>query len=422
MSASPARAARPGWAAPLAPFAVRSFQFQWPADILVSWAFEMENLILGWYILTETQSVFYLTVFGALQFLGTLLAPFSGVVADRLGRRTTLCALRATLAVLAGCIMTLALAGVLTPALVFPFVLMTGLVRPSDLVMRNSLIGDTMPAASLMGALGLSRTTMDTARIFGALAGAALFATLGIGAAYIFVAGFYVLSFSLTLGVSRVHPKGAPEAPTGRAPPATLLGARWRELIDGLAYVWHTPAVLGLMWLAFLVNFTAFPLSHSLLPYVAKDVYGIDATGLSHLVAAFASGALIGSLIMTATGSGRSARFMIVNMALWYAFLAVFAWSETKGFGMAVLFVMGIVHSLAMVTMSGVLLRVTAERFRARVMGVRMLAVYGLPVGLLIAGWLIERFGFAAAASLYVALGILFAAVIAWRWRTSLWR
>jgi hypothetical protein len=55
-------------------------------------------------------------------------------------------------------------------------------------------------------------------------------------------------------------------------------------------------------------------------------------------------------------------------------------------------------------------------------MGVRMLAVYGLPVGLLIAGWLIERFGFAAAASLYVALGILFAAVIAWRWRTSLWR
>jgi predicted MFS family arabinose efflux permease len=422
VSASPARAARPGWAGPLAPFAVRSFRFQWPADILVSWAFEMENLILGWYILTETQSVLYLTFFGSLQFLGTLLAPFSGVIADRLGRRTMLCALRATLAVLASCIMTLALIGALTPALVFPFVFLTGLVRPSDLVMRNSLIGDTMPPASLMGALGLSRTTMDTARIVGALAGAALFATVGIGAAYIFVASFYVLSFSLTLGVSRVHPKGAPEAPAGRAPPATLLGARWRELIDGLAYVWHTPAVLGLMWLAFLVNFTAFPLSHSLLPYVAKVVYGIDATGLSHLVASFACGALIGSLIMTATGSGRSARFMVVNLVLWYAILAVWGWVESKAAGMPLLFVMGIVHSLAMVTMSGVLLRVTAERFRARVMGVRMLAVYGLPVGLLITGPLIERFGFAAAASLYVALGLLFTTLIAWRWRASLWR
>jgi hypothetical protein len=32
----------------LAPFTVRSFRFQWPADLLISWAFEMEMLILGW--------------------------------------------------------------------------------------------------------------------------------------------------------------------------------------------------------------------------------------------------------------------------------------------------------------------------------------------------------------------------------------
>ena len=54
----------------LTPFQVRSFRFQWPADLLTSWAFEMEILILGWYILVETNSVFLLTVFGSLQFLG----------------------------------------------------------------------------------------------------------------------------------------------------------------------------------------------------------------------------------------------------------------------------------------------------------------------------------------------------------------
>lgn len=31
----------------LAPFAVRSFRFPWPADLLTSWAGEMEILILG---------------------------------------------------------------------------------------------------------------------------------------------------------------------------------------------------------------------------------------------------------------------------------------------------------------------------------------------------------------------------------------
>src|SRR6201989_2893527 len=41
----------------LAPFQVRSFRFQWPADLLASWAFEMEGVILGWFVLVSTGSV-----------------------------------------------------------------------------------------------------------------------------------------------------------------------------------------------------------------------------------------------------------------------------------------------------------------------------------------------------------------------------
>jgi len=53
----------------LAPFSVRSFKFQWPSDLATSWAFEMETLILGWYILVESGSVMLLVVFGALNSL-----------------------------------------------------------------------------------------------------------------------------------------------------------------------------------------------------------------------------------------------------------------------------------------------------------------------------------------------------------------
>ena len=67
---------------PLAPFEVRSFRYQWPSDLLVSLAFEMETLILGWYVLVETRSVILLTVFGSLQYLGTLIAPMFGVLGD----------------------------------------------------------------------------------------------------------------------------------------------------------------------------------------------------------------------------------------------------------------------------------------------------------------------------------------------------
>ena len=71
----------------LAPFSVRSFRFQWPADLATSWAFEMETLILGWYVLVETRSVMLLTVFASLLYIGTLLAPMFGVMGDRIGHR-----------------------------------------------------------------------------------------------------------------------------------------------------------------------------------------------------------------------------------------------------------------------------------------------------------------------------------------------
>ena len=78
----------------LEPFRVRNYRFQWTADLVTSWALEMETLVLGWYILVETGSVVMLTMFGALLFLGTLLSPMLGVVADRIGQRRLLSILR----------------------------------------------------------------------------------------------------------------------------------------------------------------------------------------------------------------------------------------------------------------------------------------------------------------------------------------
>lgn len=143
--------ATPG-APALAPFQVRSFRFQWPADLATSWAFEMETLILGWYVLVETQSVFLLTVFASLQFLGTLVSPLFGVAGHRIGNKNLLCAMRATYCTLATVLMTFAFIGVLTPVYVFVIAALMGLVRPSDLVMRYALIGETMPGGQLVGA------------------------------------------------------------------------------------------------------------------------------------------------------------------------------------------------------------------------------------------------------------------------------
>ena len=404
----------------LAPFRIRSFRFQWPADLTTSWAFEMETLILGWYVLVATQSVLMLTVFASLQYLGTLIAPLFGVLSDRIGHRTVLCAMRAIYAALASILMTLSFAGVLSPVHVFIIAALMGMVRPSDMGMRAALVGDTMPAAQLMSAMSIQRTTSDSARIAGALTGAGLVATLGMGPAYLAIASLYATSFFLTLKVARMG--SARRAPPDAAQVASS-ASPWRDLRAAAAYVWNTPHLLGTMCLAFLVNLTAYPLVNGLMPYVAKEIYQTDQTGLGYLVAGFAAGALLGSITLSRTGRTlRPARMMIVFCAIWYAMILAFAQMRTPVGGIPVLFLTGFAQSLGMVPMAALLLRNSEVQFRGRLMGLRMLAIYGLPLGLLISGPLIARFGYPVTATVYCAIGLTFTLLIAVHWRAHLWR
>ena len=371
-------------------------------------------LCLGWYILVETGSVLALTLFWALQYLGTLLAPLFGMAGDRIGHRTVLCAMRAAYALVASAVTALAFSGVLDPGYVFAAAALSGLIRPSDQGMRNALVGETMPGGTLMATMGVSRTTADSARIAGALFGAGLFAAFGMGPVYLAITGFYALGFLLTLGVAgRRHRLDAAQSERQ---------SLWRDLAEGLAYVWDTPCSLAAMWLAFLVNLTAFPLTSGLLPYVAKDIYGIGQTGLGTLVASTALGSLLGSIAVSLAGRAiRPARMMIVFALAWYAALLAFVQMTSPASGRLALILAGFMQSLSLVPMSVMLLTSAGERFRGRVMGVRMLAIYGVPIGLMIAGVLIERIGFALVASLYCGIGLALTALIALYWRADLW-
>ena len=398
----------------LAPFGVRSFCFQWPADLLASWAFEMEGVILGWFVLVSTGSVLALALFGSLQFLGTLISPIFGMAGDRIGNRNLLCIMRGTYVVLASVLATLFLAGIATPLAVFVLATVMGLVRPSDITMRNLLVGETMPTELLMRAMSVSRTTADSARIIGALSGAGLVAAMGSGPAYLAVCAVYAMSLALTfnVGIRRLRVLG--EAAAVLSPLAALRA--------GFAYVWATPDVRVATMLAFLMNFAAYPIISSLLAHVARDIYGIDQTGLGGLVASFSTGALLGSIVLSLQGARiRAARTMLVFAVIWFAINLVFSWIRLPQWGMALLFLSGFAQSFCMIPMAVLLLRTTDPAFRGRVMGVRMLAVYGMPLGILLSGPLVEHVGFAITGSLYSLLGAAVTLVVAIRCKRYLW-
>jgi Na+/melibiose symporter-like transporter len=407
----------------LAPFGTRSFRFQWPADLCVAWALEMETLVLGWFVLVETGSVMTLTVFGALQFVGTLASPLLGTLGDRIGLRRVLATMRFAYALLAGVILLLAANGQLNVFAVLCVAGVAGMIRPSDIGMRTALVGATVPPRHLMAAMGISRTSMDSAKVAGALAGAGVVAVFGMVAAYAAIVAIHLTGALLTLRVDagRHAPAAAPSTPAGEATPPPP--SPWRELREGLAYIWHSPRLLAAMCVAALVNLSAFPLTGGLMPYTAREVFHLDQTGLGWLVASFSVGALIGSVLMGGLGGRlRPGRAMLGACVAWYGCLFGFVATPHVGLAMVMLVGAGVAQSTSMLALSMLLMRSVDQRFRGRIMGVRMLAIYPLPLGLLFAGALIPRIGYAWTAYLMLACGLLLTLAIGVTWRDELWR
>ena len=192
--------------------------------------------------------------------------------------------------------------------------------------------------------------------------------------------------------------------------------------MDGLALVTRTPELLAMMLLAFLINLTAYPVSGGLLPFVAQRVFHTDATGLGWLVASFSLGGFVGSITTVLLGGlRRPERMTFICTAIWYALLFGFGHTQSIGLGLFTFLVAGFFQNVAMISMTATLIAAAGEGFRGRVMGVRMLAVYGLPLGLLALGFLIERLGYSLTISAATAIGLLFTFLIAVRWRASVW-
>src|ERR1700761_7628983 len=402
----------------LAPFHVRNYRFQWPSDLLTSWAFEVETLVLGWYIVVQTGSVLLLTVFASLQYVGTLIAPVIGMIGDRLGHRELLAGMRFAYTALSATMLTLALTGLLAPLNVMIIVAAMGLIRPSDLGVRSALLADIMPAGQLVGAISLSRTTQDSARIAGALTGAGLFAALGFGFVYVMITCLYLSAAVLMLCMSRPEKShDAVDRPVSDAPGSTLL----RDLKEGILYAWSGPGMRAALCVAFLANLTAYPLTNGLLPYVASEIFHTDQTGLGYLSASFALGSLIGSITLSLTSGVRIARLMIGATLAWYLMLLVFVALKSMPVGMLCLMLAGMSQSLSMISAAVILMRTASARYRGRVMGVRMMVIYGLPIGLLAAGSLIDLIGYGATGSLYAVSGLIAMAAIALHWRADLW-
>ena len=136
---------------------------------------------------------------------------------------------------------------------------------------------------------------------------------------------------------------------------------------------------------------------------------------------AYSFGSLLGSLtIGSISGMGSAGRVMAVGSVLWHVGILVMAYMKLFYPALPVLVLVGMAQSFAMVTMAMMILKYTSTEMRGRVLGLRQLAVYGLPIGLLLSGYLAERNGVFSALIVNGMVGLVLLALSLIRWSSLL--
>jgi MFS family permease len=388
---------------PLSVLCQRNFRMVWLSTTLAGMGSQMEVVVLGWFVLTLTDSPFLVGLVSGARMGLNFLALFAGAIADRMSRQLLLTTVEFVMACLGLLMLSLILTGLLQVLHIFIITLASGLVRMFQTPSAQSLVADTLPEDRISNGAALTSMGMNLSTIVGPLIGGVLFQEFGPEGAYAVIVLLYSLSgiSALLVRTSRTN------TPLGRE-------SMFSTALQGLRYVKGQQVLWATLLVAIIANFTGWPFHTSLMPIFARDVLSTGSAGLGMLMSAFGIGALAGSVSLASVRNLRCAgKFLLVAMVAWHGTMVAFSASTSIYLSLGILVMTGIAFSSTQVLMLTVLLRAAPPEFRGRVMGLRVLAIYAYTFGSMSAGGIAGAWGAPWAANMSAALGIALVGILA---------
>jgi MFS family permease len=369
----------------------RDFRLVWIGAFISTSGTWMQTLAQAWVVLEITGSPFYL---GLDAFLATLpmilFSLIGGAVADRIERRRILFWSQIFQMSFALVLAALIFFDVVAVWQIFILSFLTGTVQafggPAYQAMLPLLVGrDDVPNAVAMNSL-----QFNLARMIGpVLAGVAL-GTVGAAACFLLNALSFLAVIATLLAIRPVA-----------IPPRERKSTMGEDIREGLRFMGERPAIRQLTLLSFFATFFGIPLV-TLLPVVAKEIFGMGPAGYSMLMTSQGAGAVAGAFIVAGISFRRGAgTTAILSSLVFSAALGTFALSRWMPLSLAAVFIAGVALLGVVTVVSSLVQLATPEAIRGRVLSIFMLAFRGgMPLGNLLAGWSAERFGVA------IALGV----------------
>ena len=355
----------------------------------------MQMVAESWLILQLTDSGVAIGLTTALQFLPMLLfAPWGGLLADRLPKRTLLIATQTMMIVPALGLLAVTVTGVVAPWMVFALVFARGAVNSIDNPTRQSFVIEMVGAERVVNAVSLNSVIVHSARIFGPALAAILIATAGVAACFAVNALSFVVMIAALIRMRPSELSSAPPAP--RQPGAVRAGLRYVRETPELAVPLGLMALVGTLGLNFPV----------ILPLLARFSFGGGASAYAVLLSAMGVGAVAGALVTGARG--RTGPRLVAGAALCFGLLSLLAaGAPSLALEVPVLALLGASAVTFAAAINSSLQLSVAPEMRGRVMALYSVVFLGSTAfGGPLAGWLSEAYDPRAALLLSASAGI----------------
>ena len=342
----------------------------------------MQKMAQAWLVLELTDSGAWLGITLAAQQLPLLLlAPWGGLLADRMSKRTILI-VTATAAMIPSLLLgVLTLTHHINVALVLALAVVGGLIDALDKPARQSFPSEMVPAANLTNAVMLNNIIQDTGKVVGPAIAGILIAAVGLPYTFFLNA----LSFlAVVAGLLLMRP-GELSIPDPVARGAGQLRA-------GLAYVRDTPKLLVPLALLASVGLVAYNFQ-LLLALLGRETFHGDARTVGYLLGALGAGSVVGGLALAGVLHATVGRIIGAALLLAVLFVATGAAPNlVTAFGLV--FALG-TSSVIFKALASTWLQLTAApEMRGRVLALLVVSIGGTtPIGAPVMGWLAEQFG-----------------------------
>jgi MFS family permease len=348
----------------------------------------MQRVAQDWLVLQLTaNSGAALGITTGLQFLPFLLiAPFAGLVADRMPKQRLLQLTNLGMALPAAVLGLLAVTGTAQIWHVYVLAFVLGTASAFDAPARQSFVSEIVDPDDLTNAVGLNSASFNAARLVGPAVAGVLIAAFGGGA----VATGWVILINAVSYVAPVLALRGMDASALDSPVPTNRGPG--AIREGVAYVRARPDLLLILAIVFSAG--TFGLNFQMTSaLMATEVFGKGPTEYGLLGTFLAVGSLTGALV--AAGRTHVRHRLVIGAGLVFGTVVTIAGLMPSYLTYALVTPLIGLSALTLITSANAYMQLHTEPgMRGRVMALYMMIFMGgTPAGAPVIGWIGETFG-----------------------------